>query len=94
MKEEIMNDENLEEVDSTNVTLEQQALIEGMKKIKDPFKMLKTEDVAKDLDIGISKAYAIFNSEDFPAVKVGGQKRIARLAYALWKIKNIERMNK
>ena len=26
-KEEIMNDENLEEVDSTNVTLEQQALI-------------------------------------------------------------------
>ena len=93
MKEEIIIN-NMNQTEEDTITVEQQLVIEGMKKVKDPFKMLGIEDVAKDLEIGLSKAYALFNNEEFPAIKVGGQKRVARLAYVLWKLKNIERMNK
>ena len=92
MEEKIINNNLIDTKEECNYSRE--LIVEAMKKVKDPFKMLTIEDVMKDLNICYSNAHAFFKCEDFPCMKIGKQDRGAVLAYALWKMKNIQRVVK
>lgn len=81
-------------LDTIKDKLEIQLIIESVKKVKDPFKMFKVEDVAKDLGVCYSTAYKLFKTKDFPAVKVGGSSRVAYISYMIWKMRNLRKENK
>lgn len=42
-------------------------------------------DVAKDLNIGMTRAYELFNENGFPSVTVGKTKVVMVLSYYAWK---------
>lgn len=88
MEEMIINNEIIDTKEEVNY--EKALIVEAVKKVKDPFKMLTIEDVMKDLNISYTKAHAIFKEENFPAIEIGKQKRVAILAYMIWKMRNIE----
>ena len=92
MEEKIINNNLIDTKDESNCMKD--LMVEAMKKVKDPFEMLSVEDVKKDIGICYSTAYDLFNREDFPAIQIGKKKKISRLAYMAWKIKNIEKVGK
>lgn len=92
MEEKIINNNLIDTKDESNCMKD--LMVEAMKKVKDPFEMLSVEDVMKDIGICYSTAYDLFNREDFPAIQIGKKKKISRLAYMAWKIKNIEKVGK
>ena len=95
MEEKIINNEYLIDTNEKRViSAEEQVIIESVKRVKDPFKMLKIEDVAKDLGISFSTAYKMFKQNDFPAIKVGSSRRVAYAAYMAWKVRNLEKVGK
>ena len=51
-----------------------------------PLANLSVSDVAKDLNIGMTRAYELFKEKDFPAVTVGKTKVVMVLSYYNWKI--------
>lgn len=51
-----------------------------------PLANLTVKEVAKDLNIGLSKAYELFNSTDFPSIEFGKTKIVMILSYYLWKL--------
>lgn len=69
-----------------NYTTKEIMIINTMKRIKNPYKNLTVTDIAKDLNIGINKAYEIFKRHDFPSIEIGKQKTVTLLAYLLWKM--------
>ena len=92
MEEKIINNEYLIDTNEKRIiSAEEQVIIESVKRVKDPFKMLKIEDVAKDLGISFSTAYKMFRQKDFPAIKVGSSRRVAYAAYMAWKVRNLEK---
>lgn len=82
---EKLEDKKNDTKEETNLTPQQLMIIESMKKIKDPYKNITVEDVAKDLKVGINTAYEIFKRDDFPAIRIGKQKTITLLSYLIWK---------
>lgn len=52
---------------------------------RDAFSNMTVYDVAKDLDIGMTRAYELFNEKDFPSVSVGKTKIVMVLSYYVWK---------
>ena len=88
MEEMIINNEIIDTKEEVNY--EKALIVEAVKKVKDPFKMLTIEDAMKDLNISYAKAHAIFREKNFPAIEIGKQKRVAILAYMIWKMRNIE----
>ena len=90
--EEMINKVNLIDTnEKRTLSAEEQVIIESVKRVKDPFKMLKIEDVAKDLGISFSTAYKMFRQKDFPAIKVGSSRRVAYAAYMAWKVRYLEK---
>ena len=61
------------------------AIIEAIKKVKDPFQNLTVKDVMKDLLCGEATANAIFKRDDFPSINIGKTKTVTYLAYLIWK---------
>ncbi len=52
---------------------------------RDAFANMTVYDVAKDLKIGMTRAYELFNEKDFPSVTVGKTKVVMVLSYYVWK---------
>lgn len=52
---------------------------------RDAFSNMTVYDVAKDLKIGMTRAYELFNEKDFPSVTVGKTKVVMVLSYYVWK---------
>lgn len=52
---------------------------------RDAFSNMTVYDVAKDLNIGMTRAYELFNEKDFPSVSVGKTKIVMVLSYYVWK---------
>ena len=60
--------------------------INVIKKIKNPYRNLTVNDIARDLEIGINTAYDIFKRDDFPSIEIGKKKTVTLLAYLIWKM--------
>lgn len=73
--------ENIEEI-----TPEQRAIIESIKKLKNPFAMIGIDYVMKDLQICKTIVYRLFQRDDFPSIKVGKEHKIMLLPYLIWKM--------
>ena len=61
------------------------AIIEAIKKVKDPFQNLTVKDIMKDLLCGEATANAIFKRDDFPSINIGKTKTVTYVAYLIWK---------
>ena len=61
-------------------------IMKSVEKIKDPFKNLTVEEVARDLKMGENLTNQLFKREDFPSVNIGKTKTVTLLAYLLWKM--------
>lgn len=61
-------------------------LIESIRRIKNPFRMISVNDVMRDLKISESAVYKTFNRKDFPAIKVGKKHQVMLLPYLIWKM--------
>lgn len=61
-------------------------IMKSVEKIKDPFKNLTVEEVARDLKMGENLTNQLFRREDFPSVNIGKTKTVTLLAYLLWKM--------
>lgn len=68
------------------LTAEHILAIESLKKIKNPFAMVGVSYVMKDLKIGRSMVYKIFQRDDFPSINVGKSHTVMYLAYVIWKL--------
>ena len=61
------------------------AIIEAIKKVKDPFLNWTVNDVMKDLLCGVATANEIFRRADFPSINIGKTKTVTYVAYLVWK---------
>jgi len=78
---EIQNTEVKKIVIENEITPEQRAIMESIKKIKNPFKMLTVQDVMKDLNICETIAYRTFKRVDFPSIHIGKNNQIMLISY-------------
>lgn len=69
-----------------NEQIRKEVVLQAVKSIDDPWKMLTVKDIAKDLYMGENKTNEIFNRADFPSVNIGKTRKIQKLAYILWKM--------
>lgn len=60
--------------------------IVSIKRHPNPFKMVDTKYVMKDLGISRSSVYRIFQRDDFPSINIGKSHRVMILAYLMWKL--------
>lgn len=60
--------------------------IVSIKRLTNPFKMVGIDYVMKDLGIGRSSVYKLFQRDDFPSVSIGKNHLVMLLAYFMWKI--------
>lgn len=67
-------------------TPEQRMLIDCVRRLKNPFRMINVKDVMKDLNVCETVAYRIFRRSDFPSVNIGKNKQIMLIAYLVWKM--------
>ena len=68
------------------VTTEQLAVLETIKRLKNPFRMLGVKDVMRDLNICETIAYRTFKRADFPSINIGKSNQVMLLAYLIWKM--------
>lgn len=68
------------------ITPEQRAIIESIKMIKNPFRMLTVQDIMKDLNICETIAYRTFKRSDFPSINIGKNNQIMLISYLVWKM--------
>ena len=61
------------------------AIVEAIKKVKDPFQNWTVKEVMKDLLCGEATANEIFKRADFPSINIGKTKTVTYLAYLIWK---------
>ena len=61
------------------------AIIEAIKKVKDPFQNWTVKGVMKDLLCGEATANEIFKRADFPSINIGKTKTVTYVAYLVWK---------
>lgn len=86
--EEIKNitEPMIKEISNKKYTKTEILLIESIRKIKNPFRMISVSDVMRDLKISESAVYKTFNRKDFPAIKVGKKHQVMLLPYLIWKM--------
>lgn len=86
--EEIKNitEPMIKEISNKKYTKTEILLIESIRKIKNPFRMISVNDVMRDLKISESAVYKTFNRKDFPAIKVGKRHQVMLLPYLIWKM--------
>lgn len=61
-------------------------IIEAIRNLKDPFKMIGVNAVMKDLHICKTIAYRLFQREDFPSINIGKNNQVMILPYMIWKM--------
>lgn len=83
---EIKDTEVKKIVIENEVTPEQQAIMESIKRLKNPFRMLTVQDIMKDLNICETIAYRTFKRSDFPSINVGKNNQVMLIAYLIWKM--------
>lgn len=69
-----------------NITPEQRAIMESVKRLHNPFKMLTVQDIMKDLNICETIAYRTFKRPDFPSINVGKTNQVMLISYLIWKM--------
>lgn len=84
---EIQNTEVKKIILENEITPEHQAIIESIKKIKNPFRMLTVQDIMRDLNICETVAYRTFKREDFPSINIGKTNQVMLISYLVWKMK-------
>lgn len=86
--EEIKNiiEPKINEISNKTYTKTELILIESIRRLKNPFRMITVQDVMKDLKISESAVYKTFNRKDFPAIKVGKKHQVMLLPYLIWKM--------
>lgn len=86
--EEIRNTETKNIVIETkeDITAEQRAVIESIRKIRNPFVMVGIDYVMKDLNICKTIVYKLFQREDFPSISIGKEHKVMLLSYLIWKM--------
>lgn len=87
--EQIINDMNNEKKnDLKNCSLNKECLIliECIRKIKNPFRMIGVKDVMRDLNICETIAYKTFKRDDFPSINIGKTNQVMLIAYLIWKM--------
>lgn len=72
-------------IDTEEKDLKEKAIIEAIKKVKDPFQNWTVKEVMKDLLCGEATANEIFKRADFPSVNIGKTKTVTYVAYLVWK---------
>ena len=80
------NKEVNENIVTKEYSIKELMAINVIKKIKNPYRNLTVNDIARDLEIGINTAYDIFKRDDFPSIEVGKKKTVTLLAYLIWKM--------
>ena len=48
---------------------------------------LNCDDIVEITGLGKNNVYHLFNSDDFPTIKVGSRKVVSVIAFALWSLK-------
>ncbi len=86
--EEIKNitEPMIKEISNKKYTKTEILLIESIRRIKNPFRMISVNDVMRDLKISESAVYKTFSRKDFPAIKVGKKHQVMLLPYLIWKM--------
>ena len=72
-------------IDTEEKDLKEKAIIEAIKKVKDPFQNWTVKEVMKDLLCGEATSNEIFKRADFPSVNIGKTKTVTYVAYLVWK---------
>lgn len=83
---EIKNTEVKKIVIENEITPEQRAIMESIKRLKNPFRMLTVQDIMKDLNICETIAYRTFKRSDFPSINIGKTNQVMLVAYLIWKM--------
>lgn len=86
MNDKKNKDEDNKIIDTKEKSIKELMIIESMKNIKEPYKSLTVNDIAKDLKIGINTAYDLFR-QDFLSIKLGKQQIVMMIDYLVWKLK-------
>lgn len=61
-------------------------VIESIRRLKNPFKMIGVNTVMKDLNICKTVAYRLFQREDFPSINIGKNNKVMLITYIIWKM--------
>ena len=61
-------------------------VIESIRKLKNPFRMIGVEVVMQDLHICRSIAYRLFQRDEFHSINIGKSNQIMLLSYMIWKM--------
>lgn len=83
---EIKDTEVKKIVIESEITPEQRAIMESIKRLKNPFKMLTVQDIMRDLNICETIAYRTFKRPDFPSISIGKSNQVMLIAYLMWKM--------
>lgn len=81
-----MNNEKKNDLKNCNLNKECLILIECIRKIKNPFRMIGVKDVMRDLNICETIAYKTFKRDDFPSINIGKTNQVMLIAYLIWKM--------
>lgn len=81
-----MNNEKKNDLKNCSLNKECLILIECIKKIKNPFRMIGVKDVMRDLNICETIAYKTFKRDDFPSINIGKTNQVMLIAYLIWKM--------
>ncbi len=84
--QDIRNTEVKNIVIQNEITPEQRVLMESIKRLKNPFRMLTVQDVMKDLNICETIAYRTFKRPDFPSITIGKTNQVMLISYLVWKM--------
>lgn len=61
-------------------------LLSSINKLKNPFEMIGTEYIMKDLNICRGVVYKLFQRPDFPTLNIGKAKQVMLISYIIWKM--------
>lgn len=86
--EEIKNvtEPMIKEISNKKYTKTEILLIESIRRIKNPFRMISVKDVMRDLHICENVAYKTFKRPDFPSINIGKNNQVMLLPYLIWKM--------
>ena len=76
----------IKEMLSKKYTKTEILLIESIRRIKNPFRMISVKDVMRDLHICENVAYKTFKRPDFPSINIGKNNQVMLLPYLIWKM--------
>ncbi len=76
----------IKEISNKKYTKTEILLIESIRRIKNPFRMISVKDVMRDLHICENVAYKTFKRPDFPSINIGKNNQVMLLPYLIWKM--------